>query len=203
MKVYLIRHAESQSREGMNYKESGSISLSEYGRKEARVLGRKMSRYNIERIFTSPLKRARETAEIIAPKGVDIVEDERLVEWAPSHTLVGSEYKKARDEGRDNPDAVISDGESFNGAADRFLSFLNELDEVSYKNVAVVSHALAMEALIKHLFRLEKPVHVDTASVTLITKEGGNFHLKYIGKKPITAARIIRALRARSGFLLA
>lgn len=57
------------------------IKLNEVGKEQALTTGEKIKNEKIDIIITSPLKRARETAEIINKQfNVEIVEDDRLME---------------------------------------------------------------------------------------------------------------------------
>lgn len=65
-KVLLIRHA---VHDGLGDRLSGRAEgapLTEIGRSQARAIGRYLSREPVDRIMTSPVRRARETARIIA-----------------------------------------------------------------------------------------------------------------------------------------
>ena len=86
--LYFVRHGESQANAdhvfaGVNR----PASLTQAGREQARLAGRDLLKRGIEidQIVSSPLERARETAEIIAGVlGIDpaaIVPDRRLIEY--------------------------------------------------------------------------------------------------------------------------
>ena len=76
--IYIIRHGETEwARDG---KHTGltDIPLTEKGEVQAALLGRRIERINFSHIFSSPLKRAKETCTICGFNG-EI--DKDLVEW--------------------------------------------------------------------------------------------------------------------------
>jgi phosphohistidine phosphatase len=64
MNLYLLRHAEAEEEAASD----GKRQLTERGREQARVVGRFCARHDLypERILTSPLTRAQQTAKILA-----------------------------------------------------------------------------------------------------------------------------------------
>ncbi len=80
---YVIRHGRTDW--NANYKLQGrtDIPLNEEGRQMAREAAEGCRQMNFDLCFTSPLKRARETAEILLEgTGIPIVEDDRLKEMS-------------------------------------------------------------------------------------------------------------------------
>ena len=74
MCFYFIRHGKRDRR-------IGDPSLTSEGREEAELLARKLAANAIARVFSSPLARTRETAEIIATiLNLEVTEDSRLRE---------------------------------------------------------------------------------------------------------------------------
>lgn len=66
--LYLVRHAKPDYPNGerMCMGQKLDLPLSEYGEEQARRLGARFQSLRIEAVFTSPLRRARQTAEHIA-----------------------------------------------------------------------------------------------------------------------------------------
>ncbi len=78
-----VRHAAVWNPEGVVYARLPGFHLSEAGRTEAEQLSRELSAIPVASIQASPLDRAMETAEILAgPQGLDVVVDDRLLEWS-------------------------------------------------------------------------------------------------------------------------
>lgn len=64
--IYVIRHGETDWNRQGRLQGQEDIPLNETGRRQAEVCGQALQRVRFDRIFTSPLSRARETAEKIA-----------------------------------------------------------------------------------------------------------------------------------------
>jgi broad specificity phosphatase PhoE len=112
------------------------ISLSEAGRRQAQALGRRLAGVRFDRIISSPLFRAQETAEILAGRasGVPLETDPRLKEmdYGAWEGLTYAEIERrdgpARREWELAPDRLACPGgESGNDVAVRVRSFLEDL----------------------------------------------------------------------------
>ena len=64
--IYLVRHGESQANVSKRFSGITDVELTEKGALQATRAGNKLKGKRIDRIFSSPLKRARHTAELIA-----------------------------------------------------------------------------------------------------------------------------------------
>ena len=81
MELYLIRHGETDYNKERKIQGSCDIPLNEYGRELAKVTAEGLKDIPFDVIFTSPLCRARETAEWIARgRQIPVYEDKRLKE---------------------------------------------------------------------------------------------------------------------------
>lgn len=126
--------------------------LTEKGRQEVLARIPELKAKKISRVYVSPLARARETANLLTKElGLAeevIIVDERLREF----TFGELEGKTSADfaEVRENLpyDGVITGGESYQDAKNRFGDFLYEVER-THKNetVLVVTHGIGFEAL--------------------------------------------------------
>lgn len=64
--IYLVRHGESEANISKRFSGVTDVELSKAGEKQAAKAGKNLKNKTIHRIFSSPLKRAKNTAEIIA-----------------------------------------------------------------------------------------------------------------------------------------
>jgi len=78
-KVYLIRHGETEWTKTKRHTGLTDIPLTDQGRKEGEFLKVRLQGKSFKRVFSSPLLRAKETAEIAGFKHPEIEPD--LVEW--------------------------------------------------------------------------------------------------------------------------
>jgi broad specificity phosphatase PhoE len=111
------------------------ISINDAGRRQARALARRLSAVRFDRVLTSPLFRARETAEILAPEA-PIEADPRLKEmdygaWEGlTYEQLEERDAALRREWELAPDRLACPGgESGNDVAERVRSFLADLIE--------------------------------------------------------------------------
>jgi broad specificity phosphatase PhoE len=81
--IHLIRHGEVFNPDGTFYGRLPGYGLSTNGRKMAETVARWLAGRRIVRVVSSPLERARETAERMASEfGLTVTPDERLIEFS-------------------------------------------------------------------------------------------------------------------------
>jgi len=81
VKLYLIRHAESEWNPIGRYQGLLDPELSERGREQAKSLGERLKDIELHAIYSSPLKRTMQTAlEIARRKGMEVIPEERVIE---------------------------------------------------------------------------------------------------------------------------
>lgn len=81
MELYIVRHGETLWNRDKRLQGSVDIELSDYGRELAIKTGEALADTRIDKIFSSPLKRAYETASLIRGKHeIEIQTDDRLRE---------------------------------------------------------------------------------------------------------------------------
>ena len=79
--VLLVRHGETDDNAAARFQGRLDTQLNERGREQSRALARQLRDEGLRAIYTSPLRRARETAQIVGDElGLEQVVDERLSE---------------------------------------------------------------------------------------------------------------------------
>lgn len=79
--VVLVRHGQTESSRRLAYSGRSDVALTADGREQARAAAARLAGSGIDAIFTSPLSRARDTAQAIAAAtGAPLTVDERLTE---------------------------------------------------------------------------------------------------------------------------
>lgn len=82
VRLLLIRHGESRGNAEGRLQGQREFPLSELGTQQVRALGERLAAAEIGALYSSPLRRARETAEAVAGRsGVEVEEDIRLQEY--------------------------------------------------------------------------------------------------------------------------
>ena len=176
---YLIRHGDHDwLRKGIAGRISG-VHLNEFGRKQAEELATRLSGVKFDAIISSPLERAKETAEPLArAKGMEIQIAPEILEldfgeWngATSETLNGdprwAEWNKFRSVVR------MPGGELMSEVQSRVVGFLERLHgENPNGRFALFSHGDAIRAAICYFLGMPLDllprVEVDPASVSML-----------------------------------
>ncbi len=79
--LYLVRHGQTESSKRLAYSGRSDVALTAEGREQAREAAAKLAGSGVDGIFSSPLSRARDTAQAIADAtGAALTVDERLTE---------------------------------------------------------------------------------------------------------------------------
>ncbi|MCX6712722.1 MAG: histidine phosphatase family protein [Candidatus Vogelbacteria bacterium] len=171
MKIYLVRHGETDSNK--NHIHMGRIDepLNENGINQANIVADEFKDGKIDLIFCSPLKRATQTARIIGKRiNVPVIEQEELFERDYGE-LSGSSYdyfKTTLVNGRSLFEADLAQeydyrpygGESVEDVKQRLGRFVSEIKEqYSDKKILVVAHGgiLKLAHLLYHEKTMETP----------------------------------------------
>ena len=138
-RLYLVRHGETAWSLSGQHTGRTDIPLTDQGEQDARELAERLRDVKFNRVFTSPLQRARRTSELAALNTVAEIEPD-LAEW----DYGDYEGQRAGDIRKGRPDWNIfrdgcPNGESpaqVSGRADRLIARLRTLDG----DVAIFSH---------------------------------------------------------------
>jgi broad specificity phosphatase PhoE len=80
-RIYLARHGQTTYNAEGRFQGQGPVPLDEAGRAQARALAEEALAYQFAALWCSPLRRARETADVVARRiGLEPREDSRLME---------------------------------------------------------------------------------------------------------------------------
>jgi broad specificity phosphatase PhoE len=173
MLVYFVRHGESASNAapgGMALPLEEGDRLTERGFEQARAVAERLDNAGAARVLASPLRRARETAEVIAARlDLPITEVEELRELRESEGFGGLSLEDQRlrrwsvwmAEHADDPDHSYRGGESFNEITGRVRALQERLVADSVESSIAVSHGIfmrffLMEVLFAGAFRAEQ-----------------------------------------------
>ena len=201
MILALVRHAKSVSNELKILSDDyDKYPLTEEGIRQAEEVANEIKKIGPEMIFSSPVLRARQTAEIIANRlGLKVIIDERLRE---------------RGLGELNGKSVLQDGdhwklrlarsleevkglESWDSLKARMLDFLDYVSKLDFTSVVAVSHYDPIRALVSAFFGLSDfqswGISIPNASITLI---GMKSSPKILGiGMPLLPEEVLEALK--------
>jgi broad specificity phosphatase PhoE len=145
MKVYFVRHGQSEGNISGRHNAWSQVPLTEQGRLDAAMAGRMLKGIPFDKVYTSDLIRAIETKEIAMP-GVEYEVLPMLREVCVGHLLgrkiedCAAEYGEIYFTNRWNTDFSPYGGESREELHQRIREFLSMLEKTDYENVAVFGH---------------------------------------------------------------
>lgn len=147
MQIYLIRHGETDWNKQKRLQGHKDIELNNNGIMQANKCGQAFQQMPIDCIISSPLKRAKETADIIASYvGIDTVMiEDNLIEkdYGRLSGLTPDEREKFYETGQND------EMESLDDLIQRVIKVLNHYsNETAYKNIIMVSHGAAINAIL-------------------------------------------------------
>lgn len=126
--IIFLRHGEVDNRKGILYGRLPKFKLSQAGREKIQAVSRELkSKYIISKIYTSPMLRAKQTAEIIAknfnlkPKISQLIIEVKLI----FEGISVQEYKEKIQYRLYSKDYVKRGQESIKEIADRMLKFVD------------------------------------------------------------------------------
>jgi len=181
VRLFLVRHAESEWNPVGRYQGLLDPELSERGRIQAKLLASAFEKEKIDVIYSSPLKRTYQTAVEIASKhNLEVIKEKRIIEidhgvW--SGMLVDEVKEKYPEDFRrwlKEPHKVkFEGGESLEEVHERVREFLKFVKE-NHQNqtVVAVSHTVPIRAMLCALLDIDLSKFwafgCDNASYTLV-----------------------------------
>jgi len=187
--LILARHGETAWNFEKIYRGRSDVDLDEVGIKQAELLGKYLSNYGLEAIHSSPLKRALDTANIIARyQKIDVQIAEGLVdfdygEWqCLPEQEVERLYPALLNEWRNNPHKVrMPGGESLEDVRKRAIEVVNDVLSSYQRGVVLVSHRAVNKVLICSLLGLDNSyfwnIKQDVGGITVFNYANGRFVL--------------------------
>jgi broad specificity phosphatase PhoE len=152
MKVFVIRH-------GDKIRVIGDPELTDVGIKQAELTAKYLESQNIKKIFSSPLARTKQTANIIAKHlSLVVTFDDRLKErlnWGDSMEQTFDEFLLEWSRTQKDRNYTPLYGESSQATGDRMEAFLRSLEDVD-GNIVIVTHGGAIYDLLLNLYPQEE-----------------------------------------------
>jgi broad specificity phosphatase PhoE len=179
MNLYLIRHGESMHNAVGRIQGHSDVRLSGLGRRQGAAAGEVLAGLPIDALYASPLRRARETAEIIAERlKLPICFDDRLKEVnvgifqdqlrSELDRLYPEEFARWKSE---DFDYVLPGGESRRQLLERGREAIRSIVAAGHRNAAIVSHGRILMTVVKDLLGLpleKPPFSLQNGSITTL-----------------------------------
>jgi len=189
--IILVRHGECEGNVKGMFRGRTDFPLNERGLIQAQDLAWELKIFSFKYIYSSPLYRARQTAEAIAKKcGAEVKIKNRfnninLGNWEGRFKKeIAREYPEEWKLWVDNPEKLhVENMETLYDVQKRAKSCLDNLvSEHNGETLAVVSHRAVLKPLIAACLNIASPyfwkIHLDTASYSLLSyKEGRGYCL--------------------------
>jgi probable phosphomutase (TIGR03848 family) len=180
MELLLIRHGENDyTRTGKLAGLMPGVHLNEAGRKQAQALAERLKKAPLKAVYTSPLERARETAQPLAEaKELRVVVCEGLREidfgaWTGRSLKVLARTNLWRQVQQQPSRLQFPAGETFRAAQARAVQAVEQLAQAHPKGlVAAVTHADVIKLVVAHYLGqpldLFQRLVIGTASITVL-----------------------------------
>jgi len=198
-KLILARHGETVWNIEKIYRGRADINLNEMGIRQAELLGKYLSNWELEAIYSSPLRRALDTANIIARYqkiSVHIAEGIIDLDYGEWQSLPEQEAKRRyptlHNEWHNNPHKVkMPGGESLEDVRKRAIKVVSDVLARYQGSVVLVSHRVVNKVLICSLLGLDNSyfwnIKQDVGGITIfdyvderfvLTKHNDTAHLR-------------------------
>lgn len=177
-KILLIRHAAHSHLDNVLSGRAPGIALSSAGRSQAKLLAHHLEGLAIDRIHSSPIQRAQETAQAIAARhcGVAVetvpaLEELDFGEWAGRTFLELADDPRWSNWNDVRESAIVPNGESMAQAQQRAWDHIAKTALNSPgRTIAMISHCDIIRAIVAHVLGLSlnhiQRFEIDPASVT-------------------------------------
>lgn len=162
VELYVVRHGETDTNKEVRINgRSTDLPLNKTGIKQSEELAKEVDMSTFDVIYTSPMKRAKQTAEILN-QGVhdELLQDERLAEadygsWdGVRESEIYPKYPQVIDEnGFLLPNYIdyAKDGEDYQDVYKRVESFLQDITKLGDKKVMAVCHGFISRSIFKQV----------------------------------------------------
>ena len=164
MKLYIIRHGETTWNVERRLQGTTDTDLNENGLSLARRTGEALKDIPFDLCYSSPLKRARMTAELVlGDRKVPLITDERLQEisfgdWEGRESALLPKEMLENFFGHVDRYVAPEGGESIPEVCRRAASFFQELiskEELQDKTILIASHGCTVRALLQPVYQNE------------------------------------------------
>lgn len=194
--IYLIRHGQTLWNMEEVFRGQSDIPLNDFGRRQAEALAEELQEKKLKNpvFFSSPLKRARETAEIAGSflPGISVSDVEPLIdinfgEWqGQAREEIEKLYPELYRMWQENPAGVVFPrGEDLQEVATRAgKAFMSIVREHLENDVIIVTHRVINKVLLSLLLcanlDLFWKIRQDTACINILTWERSIFNMLVI-----------------------
>ena len=192
-KIFLVRHGESQWNVLKKIQGQQDVPLTDRGMKQANLIGNRLVHERIDRIYSSDLKRAYDTAEIIGKRlSLNVIPTKEFREidfgiWeGMSNDEMHTEYYNELCLWRKEPEKLKVEGaESLRELQLRAMAAVNKIinNEVG-DNILIVSHSATLKTIILGLLNMDlayfKNLTLGNVSLSIVENRDYNRVMKVL-----------------------
>lgn len=196
-KIYLIRHGESQQNIDDVLSGVTDIPLSEKGKEQCSVLARYFEGMKINRVFATPLQRAKDSAKLIFPKHESLIEiAESLIEfnYGDYEGYKRSEYDSSNDKIIQQwitapSNLTFPGGDNIQEHAQRTLTGITKLASENKEGIlACISHRTTIRLILSQIIGLHldnfRSLPCSNCGISEITYNNGEWRLHSLNVTP-------------------
>lgn len=178
-KIYVIRHCKAEG-------QPSESPLTEEGFSQAEALSTFFDNVKIERIISSPYKRAIQTVEPLSKRlNLEIELNDELKERVLSNESLSDWLEKLR-KTFDNPNLKFAGGESSKEAVNRIVKVVETVFKSNFENTIIVTHGNLMALLLNYYnqqFGFKQWATLDNPDIYLLKADGNEITYERIKNK--------------------
>jgi len=188
-RIYLVRHGQTAWNRARIFRGRRDVPLNEQGRREAEYAAKALHDVPFARLYTSPLSRARETAEIIADgRNAPVTSDPAFTDldfgdWTEYWDFEArAKFKELYRLWEESPHLVrFPGGETLDEARKRSVTRLFEIAERHWREtICLISHRVILKLMLCEANGLPTSafwdVPLDTGAISVLEFSDGCFH---------------------------
>jgi len=187
--IIVARHGETEWNASEIFRGRRDIGLNETGIKQAELLGNYLTDLRIEAIYSSPLKRALDTARSVAKHhNLNVNVNPGLMDFnygaweGLTHQVVKDKYRELYTRWLKEPHLVnIPEGENLGEVRERAKSLLDRVVSKHSGLVVLVSHRVVNKVMMCSMLGLENShfwdIKQDLGGITVFEHESGRYKL--------------------------
>ena len=187
--IIIVRHGETEWNASETFRGRRDVALNEMGIKQAQCVGEYLAEQPIEAVYSSPLKRAMDTAEQVAARqDLVVAVSEGLVDFdygvweGKTHSEVKAGYRELYEQWEKEPHRVrMPRGESLDEVRDRAMGVIGSVVSKHDGTVVLASHRVVNKVLVCAMLGLDNSrfwnIRQDLAGITVFSHDGESFTL--------------------------
>ena len=194
--LYLLRHGEIEGSEKKRYIGQTDLALSPRGLRQAAWWKKELSHVKFEKVYSSDLMRALDTARIVSGvpdfdiEATSQLREINLGDWdGEIMENIKIQFPDAwKERGRHIKSFRTPNGESFQDLHERVIKVFQKIMAETHGKMLVVAHAGVNRMILCHV--LKRPIEElfsvpqDYAALNLIDYQGGRAHVAAINRTP-------------------